>query len=251
MLRERCFFELSKYSCCWGRFGWCPGQMPNAQEWGERRFKGRGNSSCLNFSGSAIKYEFYFAVAFPWWRKMWNIFLGAGLPLSSLVRCLLNSCSFYILDSSPLSDVELHGIWDLSYLTRDQTCGPLCRKCKVLSTGLPGKSLSGVSLYFLPAHGLSSHSLESDFFLLVHNTLNFNYWEAHFYSSGKSRNYVSQWLSNWDCFQLCAQVVWRCHQLFPGAFGCDWLVSWTAIKSRRFDVLIMSSFAQLCVNWDG
>ena len=40
-------------------------QMHNAQEWGERKFKGRGNFSCLTFSGSAIKYEFYFTVAFP------------------------------------------------------------------------------------------------------------------------------------------------------------------------------------------
>ena len=32
-------------------------------------------------------------------------------------------------------------MWDLSSLTTDQTCGPLQWKCRVLTTGPPGKSL--------------------------------------------------------------------------------------------------------------
>ena len=34
----------------------------------------------------------------------------------------------------------LHGMWDLSSLTRDQTCAP-CISSTVLTTALPGKSL--------------------------------------------------------------------------------------------------------------
>ena len=35
---------------------------------------------------------------------------------------------------------SLPGMWDLSSLARDKTCAP-CMKCRVLTTGLPGKAL--------------------------------------------------------------------------------------------------------------
>ena len=41
----------------------------------------------------------------------------------------------------------LHGMWDLSSLTKDPTCVPLQWKCRVLTTGLPGKSQHGIHLY--------------------------------------------------------------------------------------------------------
>ena len=38
-------------------------------------------------------------------------------------------------------------MWDLSSLTKDPTCDPLHWKCRVLTTGLPGKSLHGIHSY--------------------------------------------------------------------------------------------------------
>ena len=46
------------------------------------------------------------------------------------------------------------GIWDLSSLTRDQTCNPLHWKHRVLTTGLPGKSLNPFLSSFKMLHGV-------------------------------------------------------------------------------------------------
>ena len=46
--------------------------------------------------------------------------------------------SFFFLALQP-------GMWDLSSLTKDQTLGPLQRKPRVLTIGLPGNTPEGAS----------------------------------------------------------------------------------------------------------
>ena len=52
----------------------------------------------------------------------------------SLLHLLIFSVLFIFL-------VTPSGLWNVNFLTKDQTCGPLQQKCRVLTTGSPGKLL--------------------------------------------------------------------------------------------------------------
>ena len=81
--------------------------------------------------------DHYFTITFP------KMYLHIGftcfitLPKSfcfSFLHLLIFSDLFIFLVTSS-------GLWDVSFLNKDQTCGPLQQKCRVLTTGPPGKLL--------------------------------------------------------------------------------------------------------------
>ena len=61
----------------------------------------------------------------------------------------------------------LHGVWDLSSLTRDRNQALLHWECGVLTTGPPGKALLAILIRpFLSVHALGVSSFSADMVIL-------------------------------------------------------------------------------------
>ena len=81
-----------------------------------------------------------------------RFFFLCGPFLKSLICC--NIVSVWVLDFGP------GGMWDLSFLTRDQTCTlPPTLEGEVSTTGLPGKSLIHFPKWVRNSWGLIQHIL--------------------------------------------------------------------------------------------